>query len=141
MKWVSYPIAVFTFLILSSNSCDSSHEPCPKDIICTMIFTQISVQVVDENDERVVLTKAEVSSKHLNQSIDPLVESHAGGPYLLVNDGHKQFLSHAEDREFIFKGWVNDDLVVDETYLLRHDCCHVQLIEGKEKVTVNSADF
>lgn len=134
MKWIYNLLAAMAFISMSSNSCDSPHEPCPEDIICTMIFERIDVRVVDENNNPVTLTKAQVTSKHLDNPIDAIAESPAGGPYLIVNDSHKPFLSHTEDREFTFEGWVGEDMVVSEKYLLRHDCCHVQLVEGKETV-------
>lgn len=129
-----FTAAVF-LLTLSSNSCDKEPE-CPDDLICSMIFASINVELVDANDEPIVLTKAQVTSKHLDNPIDPLAEALPGGPYTIADDSHMPYLSKNEPRKFKFEGWVDDELVVSETYLVRHDCCHVKLEEGRKKIVV-----
>lgn len=135
MKTTLLFTALTLFLTLCSSSCENEPE-CPDDLICSMVFTSINVEVVDANDEPIVLTKAQVSSKYLDNPIDPLAEAVPGGPYTIADDSHIPYLSKNEPRKFKFEGWVDDQLVVSETYLIRHDCCHVQLEEGPKKVVV-----
>lgn len=135
MKNTFYFAAMVLLVTLSGSSCEKESE-CPDEIICSMVFASIGVEVVDANGEPVTLTKAQVTSKHLDSPIDPLVESPAGGPYKIVDDSHMPFLSNNESRKFKFEGWVDDELVVNEIYLIHHDCCHVKLEEGPEKVVI-----
>lgn len=135
MKSILFCTASVLMLTLCSSSCESEPE-CPDELICSMVFASIGVEVVDVNDKPVTLTKAQVTSKHLDNPIDPLAESPPGGPYKIVDDSHMPYLKKSEGRKFKFEGWVGDEIVVSETFLLRHDCCHVKLEEGPERIVV-----
>lgn len=137
MKGTKTLFAVSLSLLFCSNRCQSNKQ-CPEDIICTMIFKSIAVEIVDSQGEYVWLSKAELSSDYLDEPIDVLAEASPGLPYQIVNDGHMQFLNHLQARTFIFKGWIHDSLVVDEKYKLRHDCCHVVLESGAEKIIIDN---
>ncbi len=133
MKHLLYSLVVLT--LFNNSTCDK--KECPEDIICSMIFVGINVQVTNAEGEPVQLSKATLSSTHLDAPLDVLSESPPNGPYQIINDGHKSFLSNHEAREFLFEGWVGDAQVVKEKYRIRHDCCHVQLIDGPESIQVD----
>ena len=122
-----------TLFISAGKSCKPD-KPCPEDIICSMVFKSISVEVLNDQGESVQLTKATVSSDQFDSDINSLEESPAGGPYTIVNDSHKKWLSHEKPRKVVFKGWLKDSLVIEQTYQVRHDCCHVVLVEGPETI-------
>ena len=134
MKWMNLFFIGATF-ISSGKSCKPD-KPCPEDIICSMVFKSITVEILDSNGNAVQLDEAEVSSKHFNQKLDAVVESPSGGPYIIVDDSYMKFLSADDAREVQFSGWLNDSLVVREVFLIRHDCCHVVLVEGPEEITL-----
>lgn len=127
-------LSLIVLVLLSNSSCEK--KECPEDVICSMIFVGINVQVTNAEGEPVQLSKATLSSKHLDSDMDVLSQSPPNGPYQILNDGHKQFLDNNDAREFLFEGWVGDRKVLEEKYLFRHDCCHVLLIEGPEAIQV-----
>lgn len=135
MKSTRFFSAVVLLLTLSGSSCEKESE-CPDDVICSMVFASIAVELVDADGEPVTLTKAEVTSKRLDGPIDPLAESTPAGPFIIVDDSHMPYLSKNDPRKFKFEGWIDDELVVSETYLIRHDCCHVKLVEGPERIVI-----
>ena len=136
MKSVLSLCGIFIALVLCSGRCESD-EPCPEDIICSMVFKSISIEIVDRQGEHVGLSKAELRSEYLNNPIDIITDSATGMPYQIINDGHMKFLNHQQARTFVFKGWINDSLVVNEPYKIRHDCCHVLLQSGPEKIIID----
>ncbi len=137
MKWNLPLCAILTALIFFSSRCKSD-KPCPEDIICSMMFKSIAVEILDRHGEHVELSRAELTSEHLDNPIDLLAGSAPGLPYHIINDGHMKFLNHLQSRTFIFKGWINNSLVVDEKYELRHDCCHVVRESGPEKIIIDN---
>lgn len=128
-------LAAIALLIMAS-TCKRTQEECPPDLICTMIFKSIHVQLQYESGSPVILTKASLSAPHLSAPLNPLEEPLSEGHYMLVNDGHMNILSHQKSKEFLFEGWVDDKLVVSQNYLLRHDCCHVELVEGPTELVL-----
>lgn len=135
MNWFSYFSLCAVFLILSANTCQRE-EDCPDDIMCTMIFTSISVEVIDADDNPISLSNTQVTSQHLDAPLDSLPETPEQGQYTIVSDSHMPYLSHIQPRTFHFKGWLDGDLVVDEMYLIRHDCCHVELLDGPTTIVL-----
>lgn len=105
-------------------------------MICTMIFKSIHVQLQYESGSPVILTRATLSAPHLSTPLNPMEDPLGEGHYLLVNDGHMNMLSHRQGKEFLFEGWVDDERVVSQTYVLRHDCCHVELVEGPTELVL-----
>jgi len=102
-----------------------------------MMFKSISVEIVDSLGEHVGLTKAELISEHVDNPIDIITQSAPGMPYQIINDSHMKSLSHSEARTFVFKGWIKGSMVVDQKYELRHDCCHVVLESGPQKIIID----
>lgn len=135
MKSITLLLAALALLVLTSTRCESDSS-CPEDIICSMVFAQVDLRVKDAAGEPVVLDKAEVSSRHLSETLDPLLKSPAGGPYLVLNDSHIPILSKDKARTFTFKGWKDGVLVVDEKFEIKHDCCHVVLEDGPKEVVI-----
>lgn len=140
MKWSLALCMILTALIFCSTRCESG-EPCPEDIICSMVYKSISVEIVDGNGEHVELSRAELRSEHLDHQIDVLAESAAGTAYQIISDGHIKFLDHLKARTFIFNGWIDDSLVVKEYYKIRHDCCHVVLESGSERIIIENQNI
>lgn len=136
MKGTKKLFAVSLALLFCSTRCESNKQ-CPEDIICTMIFKSIAVEIVDSQGEYVWLSRAELRSDYLDAPIDVLAEASPGMPYQIINDGHMKFLNHLQARTFHLKGWINDSLVVKESYEIRHDCCHVVLESGPEKIIID----
>lgn len=135
MKTIYFILSATALLVLTASRCESDN-PCPEDIICSMVFAQIDLQVKDATGKSVVLDQAEVSSSHFSETLDALAKSPSGGPYLIVNDSHMPFLDKDKARTVVFKGWKDGDLVVDEKFKIKHDCCHVVLEEGPKQAVI-----
>lgn len=138
MKSIRILLPALVFLLTAGASCEKNNGNCPEDLMCTMVFKSIQINITDPAGNPITLTSAKISSQHLQAPINPLDHSVLPGVYELVNDGHMQFLSNREAREFLFEGWIGDEKVVHEVYQIKHDCCHVVLESGNKEVVIQN---
>lgn len=136
MKTLLVLLSSLLFILLSSTSCESKKD-CPDDLICTMIYVAISVDIADSEGNAVELSKARVSSPFLENSIDPLEDPMPQGSYVVLSDSHMKYLDNRTARPFLFEGWINDTLVVSQEFMIRHDCCHVVRESGPEEIVID----
>ena len=135
MKWLAI-LSLIASSLGAAKSCNRDKD-CLEDIICSMVFESITLSVMDEEGEQVQLTKATVTSSKFDKTINSLEESPMGGPCTIVKDRHMKWLSPSKPQAVEFKGWVGDNLVVEQVFQVRHDCCHVLLVEGPGEITLD----
>jgi|1_EtaG_2_1085319.scaffolds.fasta_scaffold66172_2 hypothetical protein len=118
-----------------STSKDSKENPCPPDIICTMEFRIINLEIIDSNGEAVILDEfyTEINGEKINIP-DDVYES-KDGFYPVATDGQMKDLSF-DGNEVVFYGLIDGKTVVEHTMVIGKDCCHIQLKEGEKKIKV-----
>jgi hypothetical protein len=107
--------------LLSAGSCD-------KTIYCTEEFRMITVEVMGKN-----LDKTRTIRILTGDTLDMNRHSFAAGTYVILTDA-EMGLFRRKQEHFRFQGLIGDSLVVDEVYLIGHDECHIDLIEGRTRI-------
>lgn len=150
MKFLIPLLSIPLLVVFMSMSCNKHKDrgnrqngDCPPDLMCTMEFRSIHVSVTDGEGRPVALDKfrtirladghefdLQAGASHWEDSIRK-----ATGSYPLLTDAQqKQISTKGETVEF--HGEKNGVLVVQETYKVRDDCCHIDLVSGNRDVTV-----
>lgn len=111
-------------------------NPCDPDVICTMEFRVIKLQIQDKDGNPVQLDSYYTEFKDFNVTIDEELTQLEEGFYPVATDGEMDSVSF-EGMEVTFIGIRNGSKVVKHNMIIGKDCCHIQLIEGEEKITIS----
>ncbi|MFS4492623.1 hypothetical protein [Maribacter sp. 2308TA10-17] len=137
----------FSFLFLCLANCKDNDDidltalDCD-EIACTEIYVTLLVYLKDASGLAISLDRFEVIDKDSSKNITiPLSDSgfqHAQqfGYYPLYDDS---FLTKNVNtkRSLVFKGFINDEKVVEAEYVIANDCCHVRMVSGDTDITIN----
>lgn len=126
----------FAMTITILLGCNSSDKSC-QETICTTIFVTVTVSIVDQNQDPIVLDSYEVINLENNAPItlsltgselDSFIQN---GQYPIMDD-----LSIQENQQLNlqFRGTLNGQEVVNENYTVAKDCCHVSLVSGNLEI-------
>jgi len=121
--------ACLSLLVACNNDDVDQQEECPDNIACTEQYVTLTVSFSDNNGDPLVLDSYTVTLVATGEvltfssNIDPVQ-----GTYALAEDKHLE-LVEKNGSELRFEGIVDGSKVVDEIFLVGHDCCHVVLIE------------
>jgi hypothetical protein len=123
-------------LIFGLPSCreDEPKVPdCDKVQACTEIFSYINV-IVTKNGGPIQLDDVQ-SINQENGSVYTFDENHQNesGHYVLISDGQMQEIMQTGSR-IQFKASLDGKQVINESYIIGHDCCHITFVDGKEKI-------
>ena len=136
-----------TALLLGAASCTDKTAPVtgpsnpPTDcrtVMCTMEFRTINIQVVDAGGNPVKLDSYQTTLAGKNTVVGntgAMQPGENGGDYPVVSDAFVGDNKNTRTK-MIFTGMKDGKTVVNETYEIGVDCCHVSRISGKEKVVV-----
>lgn len=116
-------------------SCDNNDDPGTAclDTVCTLIFISVFITIEDTDQNPVVLDSFEVidvatgAPVELAASENDLEIGRQQGFYPLVDD-----LSFGlrEQHTLLFRGFMDGQEVIQSTYEVATDCCHVGLNSG-----------
>lgn len=128
--------------LLTSFSCkktdDNNNSTDCSTVICTLELRSITLQVTDAVNNPVILDEYYTVRLSNNDTINMgsgasnMVDT---GYYVIVDDGFQMQLQNKTDN-FKFYGFQNNNLVVEEAFIISADCCHVNKESGKSKVTL-----
>ena len=128
-------ISVYLFLWAIQTSCnsdDDSNIDC-SSVPCTNNIVTIVVLIVDSNQNPVALESFEVIDMEdgsvitMSLSESELEMARQYGRYPLITDGD---IGRNQEVQLRFKGFINNQEVVNSNYFVASDCCHVGLISG-----------
>jgi len=123
-------IHLFLLLILFSCNNDKNDD---KLIYCTEVYSIISVKINDSKSNPIILDSFETVLKNsgIEVKLDFIEEEMIKkGYYPIFDDGQIKKFNFEEDIHLNFKGMINNEIVVNEDYIVSFDGCHVYLIEG-----------
>lgn len=105
--------------------------------ICTEEFRTIRVSITDAENKPVLLDSISITDLSNNRNLD-LNENDflEEGVYMIFNDNFVQDYKN-EESSLLFKGFQEDELVVEETYEVGADCCHVYHISGDLQIQLD----
>lgn len=136
---VRYLFYLVAFLSPSLFSCeDDNRAPdCEFDLLmCTEEFRSISLEISDVNGNPVILDDFYTfldSRKRFEYELD--ADQMANGIYPVFTDADLQEIEKA-GTTLIFVGEIEDRNLVEHQMVIGHDCCHIQLVEGKKKIII-----
>lgn len=108
-------------------------EKCNPNVACTMIFAMVTAQVTDVNGNAVKLDDYYTIRTSTGEKIKPSESSE--GYYTILDDSYQKKLQQASDK-FQFIGIKDGREVVNESYTISADCCHIQKKEGKAAIVI-----
>lgn len=123
-------------IILFTFSCGKDEERACSGI-CSTEFKIITVSITDAENNPVLLDSISITDLSNNRTLD-LNENDflEEGVYAVFNDN---FVQHYKNEEIslLFEGFQDEDLVVEETYEVGADCCHVYHISGDLEIQLD----
>lgn len=119
------------------SACHRNTEDCAQVQICTEVYVTIGVYVQDAVSTPVLLDSLQIKLRATNESLpDENPDfSASNGYYVLVGDRSLKKLNKSGSR-IQAKGYKNGKIMLDENYVIGHDCCHVLKFSGKDTVIV-----
>lgn len=117
-------------------------EECSEPKACTYILVSIAMSLKDAEGNPVALDHYYSQNLRTGSIYD--FRSNAETIALQRKDGNYPIISDAQITEvegngtpIKFVGKKNDKIVVNKTFRVGHDCCHVQLIEGETEIVID----
>ena len=130
--------------ILLWASCDKKERNCT-DIACTENFAMLSICISNADDDSAlvldyftsVLTLTNDTLVNAEESKSMIFESIAEtcAHHYYASDAIKNKVKN-QSAEVEFKGYLNDTLVTEELFIISADCCHISLVNGKQKISI-----
>lgn len=123
--------------MLMSSSCNDKQakNPCPADVVCTMMFKMITVEVKDAAGNNVTFDEFFTIRKSNQEIIRPDANNAMEGHFIVLDDSYVKKLANQQD-SFRFIGIKNGKEVLSEPFAIGADCCHVNKISGREQITL-----
>ena len=132
-------ILVSVILILLLNvKCDEEYRDNCDSAVCTEIFVSVVLEIKNNADQSpYLLTDYKVILTSDNSDITPASDSYSKsqGYYVIAND-MKRELFEFKNVKVEFKGYKNNDLVIQRQFTITADCCHISLVEGNTLIYI-----
>lgn len=127
----------FLFIALSFIGCEEEIEDnCNETIICTEEFRTISLEITNSDGAPVLLDVFYTfydSRKKFEYDLNDIQSGQ--GIYPVLTDAEMDEIER-EGSTLIFVGEKNGVNIVEHQMVIGHDCCHIQLISGDNKIIV-----
>ena len=115
--------------------CDTETVDCPPDRACTMEFRSIGITLRDSLQQPYLLDSARTVIQANDSIIRPVEQSIDAGTYTVFTDS-EMGLTSLDGDTFFFEGYHSGIRKVNEMYVIRHDCCHIEPVSGVQQVVV-----
>lgn len=127
----------FIFLVsLLCASCGNSEDPinsidaCPDNIGCTEIFVSLTFSPKDNNNQGIVLdTFYSQNLDNGNTYSTPNASLAQQNSYTVITDAALEEIDK-DGTNIRFIGLQGDQIVVQQDFVVGHDCCHVVPVSG-----------
>jgi hypothetical protein len=129
MKKLAILLLPVAFLA-SCSKCDDDID----GVVCTQELRMITLKVKSATDALVTLDSFYTLRPSRNERIQSR-EQAGPGVYVVLDDSYHRRLVRSEDN-FRFVGWKNGQTVVDQTYRIAGDDCHIYKKAGMDSVVV-----
>ena len=125
-------ILLFIVILSPMFMAGSCNKKCTGDVACTDMFAMVSIQVTDQDGQTVALDEV-YSTRKSSGEVIRITQSMESGYYIVLDDNYQKKLVNSVD-EFQFTGIKAGQKVVDETYRIGADCCHIIKQSGRDEV-------
>ncbi len=132
-------MSLFFVLVLFScgdDDCDPSQD-CPSNLICTEEYRTITVDIEDTDGGAVALDRFVITNLETNEPVEQTrLDIFPEGTYPIAEDNLLEVVT-IDGTQFRFEGFINDEKVVEQIFVIGHDCCHVILVDGPSTIVVD----
>jgi hypothetical protein len=125
-------ILAFSFLAVLGASCTKKCGGHGE--VCTDELRIIPLGLKTTNDQVFRLDSSYTIRVSTGERIHPDQQLYSAGAVVL-DDSYQRHLRNSEDN-FRFVGWKGGQVVVDQTYRIGADACHIYKVSGVESVVV-----
>jgi len=112
----------------------SSCDKCEDEIVCTQEFRSITIRLDNGTQMPVTLDEVYTLRQGSTQKII-FTQPFTNGQYIVLDDSYHSSLKNQE-ADFRFIGVKSNQVVVDQTFKIRGDDCHVYKVSGPDNVLV-----
>lgn len=122
-------------------SSSGSKKDCPEDLMCTMDYRMITVQVKNDKSQNTRLDSISVfltdnpSVSLTKASAEGLQAALGYGVVHIAEDGNMNMVQK-EGSKVTFLGFIAGKQVAKADYVIGHDCCHIKLVSGPKEITL-----
>jgi len=125
------------FLFSCKEDLENEDAQCKGDIICTENFVTVNLEIVDNSNAAVQLDDYYTLIESGTQfKIDKSESNPLEGIYPVASDAQLNLLSF-EGTVLTFVGVIDNQNVVEHQMTIGKDCCHIQLVEGEDRIIIN----
>ena len=127
-------IAILTLVSAATACQEEEPENCNLNGACTLELRSIGVEIVNRNGEQVFFDEFSITNLRTGEAIDS-PDWNQGGWYTLADDTMQDELSIDGDQVELV-GIINGFEVLRQIFIIGHNCCHVILIDGPERIQI-----
>ncbi len=130
------------FIAACSNDIEKSKEDCGENTFCTENYVTIGVTIKDNSGVKIVLdsykvidmaTKEDLTLPYSNEEFENYRNT---GYYPIFSDAYRvQYQNSKTTISFI--GYISENEVITEEFIVGADCCHVSLISGNTEIVLD----
>ncbi|WMN11705.1 hypothetical protein QYS49_39330 [Marivirga salinae] len=136
---ISYLQILLVLFSVSFFSCEDENldsDDCDGNIICTEEFVTISLEITNQQGDPIVLDDFYTFYDSRKKFEYELNDIQLGtGIYPVLTDTEMDEVER-EGTTLIFVGEKGGRNIVEHQMVIGHDCCHVQLIAGDDKIVI-----
>jgi hypothetical protein len=130
---------IYLSLIIILLGCTDEDKSDCSGVACTEEFKTITISIKDSNGKPIALNRFKViildSGSDITRSVNDtefeLMKQI--GVYPLFGDENRGEYE-SKELEINFKGFIDNQEIVNSNYIVGADCCHVHLIEGNTDI-------
>ncbi len=118
---------------LAIEKCKADHE----EINCTLNLLTVYINLLDQDSIPVQLDQYIVTDgSGYYQKLNPVEVNRNEGLYPIIDDTEDQIIK-VDGSPIKFSGFIKGKKVVEETYLIGFDCCHVYLMSDNRTTVIS----
>ena len=123
MKKISVILLLLGLVVIAGCHNDKEEE----SVVCTCELRQINIRAVYTDGTPVVLDKFET------------INYKDSGQYPVMNDDYRKELEN-KPLKIKFLGYKNEQVVIEEAFIVSADECHVYMVDGNDSVILPLPD-
>jgi hypothetical protein len=130
------------FIAACSNHNEISIEDCDENTFCTENYVTIGITIKDNSGVKIVLdsykvidmaTKEDLTLPYSNEEFENYRNT---GYYPIFSDAYRvQYQNSKATISFI--GYISENEVITDEFIVGADCCHVSLISGNTEIVLD----
>jgi hypothetical protein len=134
-------VYLIILILFGTISCQKEDpQDCAENVACTEEFATVSVKIFDLSGDPIIFDHHRTIVKETNEvifekeltSVPPYSQKY----HTILTDNEMSHLA-ISGTFLVFEGLINDVVVLSQEYVIGHDCCHIELIEGPKEIIMN----